>query len=122
MMRVDCDALECDLAETYHVFDMRKLDLLTAARLAAGLRDTSRIKQKISGRGLDLTSQILAIIFDALQIIIWQRSKEGTEKPESLYEKLTNTNEPKPESESDVVTFDSAEDFEKAWAEITGGR
>ena len=40
----DEDALVCDMAETYHIFDYRALPLFLAARLACGLREDSRSK------------------------------------------------------------------------------
>lgn len=43
MIATDEDALICDLAETYHVFDYRGLPLKTAAALASGLRNDARI-------------------------------------------------------------------------------
>ena len=49
MIRLDRDALICDLAETYHIYDMRSLPLQTVATLSAGLRDDSRIKMKAGG-------------------------------------------------------------------------
>ena len=38
MMALDEDALVCDLAETYHIFDMYELPCLKVATLAKGLR------------------------------------------------------------------------------------
>lgn len=43
MMNISEDALICDLAETYHIYDMRSLPLRTVATLSAGLREDSRI-------------------------------------------------------------------------------
>ena len=49
MVIADEEALICDFAETYGIYDYRKLPLKTAAILASGLRDNSRIKIKMSG-------------------------------------------------------------------------
>lgn len=48
MLSTDRDALICDMAETYHIYDMRALPVETLATLACGLRDDSRIKLKMS--------------------------------------------------------------------------
>ncbi len=49
MLATDRDALLCDLAETYHIFDLRALPGKTLAALSVGLRPDSRIKMKMSG-------------------------------------------------------------------------
>ena len=49
MIRFDEDALICDLAETYHIYDYRSLPVKLVATLSAGLRDDSRIKLKAAG-------------------------------------------------------------------------
>ena len=41
MIATDEDALICDFAETYHIYDYRSLDVEYAATLAYGLRDDS---------------------------------------------------------------------------------
>lgn len=49
MIALDEGALVCDMAETYHIYDMRALPVETLATLACGLREDSRIKLKESG-------------------------------------------------------------------------
>lgn len=49
MLSTDRDALMCDMAETYHVYDMRALPVKTVATLACGLREDARIKLKMAG-------------------------------------------------------------------------
>ena len=44
MIQTDEDALICDLAETYGIFDYRQLPADQVAVFAFGLRDDSRIK------------------------------------------------------------------------------
>ena len=48
MMAVDRDAWICDLAETYRIFDYRALPVGLLATLSFGLREDSRIKQKMN--------------------------------------------------------------------------
>lgn len=49
MIALDEGALICDMAETYHIYDMRALPAETLATLACGLREDSRIKMKRAG-------------------------------------------------------------------------
>ena len=49
MIEFDEDALICDLAETYHIFDYRSLPVQLVATLSVGLRDNSRIKMRAAG-------------------------------------------------------------------------
>lgn len=48
MYAADRDALLCDLAETYGVYDFRALPVATVAVLACGLRADSRIAARLS--------------------------------------------------------------------------
>lgn len=90
MIGLDEDALICDLAETYHIFNYRELSPSIVGALACGLRENSRIKMKISGVERSLTDLILAIIADRLGILVCQHSSKATpgDVPPSIYEKL----------------------------------
>lgn len=46
MVAEDEDALICDLAETYQIYDYRSLPLQKVAVFCAGLRENSRIKRE----------------------------------------------------------------------------
>ena len=46
------DSLICDLAETYHIYDMRSFKASYIAILAAGLREDSRVMMLFSGSTL----------------------------------------------------------------------
>lgn len=86
------DALICDFAETYHVYDWRALPIRTAATLACGLRDNSRIKMLISGTRYKTDTMLLAGIADRLSILAWQRTKDGQRgrnKPRMLIDEMT---------------------------------
>ena len=69
MMHADRDALLCDLAETYHVYDLKALPVLTLAALSFGLRDDSRIKMKLSGMVYVSPVILQAAIADNLALI-----------------------------------------------------
>lgn len=47
MINTDEDALICDFAETYHIYDYRSLPLHMAGIFACGLRPDSRIGMAI---------------------------------------------------------------------------
>lgn len=112
MLKTDKNALVCDLAETYHIYDYRQLPPLQVAVFAIGLRDDSRIKMKLSGVKVSPETLLLAGILDRLSILVWQNTEDGAKdrnrpKPilDALYEKY--------EKESEVSSFTSGEEFEK---------
>lgn len=112
MLHLDEDALICDFAETYRVYDWRGLPLKTAAALAAGLRDGSRIRMQITGDRIDLTTTLLARAVDSLNLLWWARTtdgRNGRNPPKSVLGLLMKAPE-----ESDVEAFASGEDFMEA--------
>lgn len=83
MMRADRDALLCDLAETYHVYDLKALPVQTLAALSFGLRDDSRIKMKLSGMVYVSPVILQAEIVDNLALIRYSLCmKEHSPLPE----------------------------------------
>lgn len=104
------DLLICDLAETYGIYDYKALPISLIATLAAGLRENSRVKMKASDQKLNYEQKLLALIFDALQIIAFKQGhRKGAEKPKSLFKRLTETKRPKDE----LMSFNSASSFEE---------
>lgn len=71
------DALVCDMAETYHVYDWRALGLPLAATLAAGLRQNSRVWEKLTGHVSNVDTLLLARMTDALQLLVWAKTTDG---------------------------------------------
>ena len=119
MIRTDETALICDMAEEYGVYDWRALELQTAAALAAGLRDDSRIKMKIAGMPIDMKTMLAAVIADRLSFIAWTKTKDaeaGRNRPESILLKIMNAGK---EEEKKYEVFRSPEEFEKAWRMAT---
>lgn len=119
MLAEDCDAIVCDLAETYGIFDYRALPVHLLATLAAGLREDSRIKMRLSGGKLPRSEILLAAAVDRLSLLIWMMTEDaqhGRNRPKSLLDILMG----EAKHESDVIAFESAEDFEAEWARITG--
>ena len=115
MMRKNRDALECDLAETYNIYDMRALPARRVALFAVGLRDNSRIKMLLADTKFTFSEILLINIYDSLNLELWAKTKDATKgknKPESLYKKLMGIND-QTKKESKNMTFDSAEEYEK---------
>lgn len=83
MMHADRDALLCDLAETYHVYDLKALPVQTLAALSFGLRDDSRIKMKMAGMVYVSPVILQAEIVDNLALIRYSLCmKEHSPLPE----------------------------------------
>ena len=120
MIRLDEDALICDFAETYHITDYRSLPLRTAATLAAGLRDDSRIKLKVSGVPVALDVILLAGISDRIDAIKYGLSDERdrNKRPVSLVEQLLGEKEKN--NANGAMCFRTGEEFEKAYALARG--
>lgn len=114
MIQVDETALICDFAETYHVHDWKRLPLQTAAAFAAGLRSDSRIMMRLNGQRATLTETLLAATVDNLRLLVWTKTKDaahGRGQPPSIAAILTG-------GASDVMGFDSGEEFEKERAKM----
>ncbi|HEV6893326.1 TPA: hypothetical protein VZH14_001588 [Streptococcus pneumoniae] len=126
MIALDEDALICDLAETYQIYDYKQLPLNQVAVFAYGLRDDSRIKQMMSDQIVPLETTLLASIVDRLSLSLWLKTKDGQKgvnRPASIAELFTKNNKEEGD-ERDYLVFESGEDFEnyrKALLAKTGG-
>lgn len=118
-MATDEDALVCDFAETYHIYDYRQLPPRYAATLAAGLREGSRIRTALSGLSAPLPLYLQMAQVDALNLIAWLNSTDavdGTNRPKSILQALTaNPNDA-------VQGYKSGEDFIMEWKRRTEGK
>ena len=120
MIEIDEDALICDLAETYNIYDYKQLPLTKVAVFSLGLREKSRIMMRLSEQKVSLETLVLAGISDKLGLLLWSKTKDGEKgrnKPKSLVESMQSI---KPQ-EKEELSFYSGEDFEKARKEIIGG-
>lgn len=121
MIAEDRDALVCDMAETYGVFDIQALPVQTLATLAVGLRDDSRIKMRLSEVKVPRTDFLLAAAVDRLSMLVWMQSEDGrrgVNRPRSLVQLLSG--EPEKTQPQKPVAFASPVDFEAEWTRITG--
>jgi len=117
MIRTDEDALICDLAETYHIYDYRAFPVKLIATLAAGLRDDSRIKMRLAGCRVRPSFLLSAMTVDALNILIWQQTEDG-HKGRNAPERIARILLGEGEEKKNIAAFDSPEDFERRRKEI----
>lgn len=110
MLKFDKDALLCDLAETYQIYDFKQLPLTKVAVFSLGLKDDSRIKMKLRNQKLNLEEMLIVSIADSLKLLLWSKTKDAQKNRNmpvlwsSLFE------EPKEKKEA---VFSSGKDFEK---------
>ena len=119
MIALDEDALICDMAETYHIYEMRRLSCAYVAILANGLRDDSRIKMKASGLEVPIDRLLLAHIADNTAINVWLKTKDGEKgknQPKSIVKALTE----KIDESSLTRPFESSSDFDEEWRRLNG--
>lgn len=120
MLKADREALLCDLAETYRIYDLRAVPVPTLAMLAAGLRENSRIKTSLSGNRPPKSDLLLAAAVDRLSMLVWcmsEDAKRGTNRPKSILAALLGEER---DDSGKLAAFENSEDFEAAWAKATG--
>lgn len=116
MYKLDKDALLCDLAETYKIYDFEALPLTKIAIFAKGLRDDSRIKMKMSESKFSVKESLLAGILDRLTLILYSKTKDsekGKNYPKLLIEDTSKKDE--------LQGFTSGKEFEKMRRKIIKG-
>lgn len=119
MIAQDEDALICDLAETYKIYNYKAFSPVYIGTLAAGLRDDSRIKLKLSGMTIPISQFLAAFTADKLANLVWMQSKDGHKgrnAPESLLAKLMRKDAKNKKQTADIKAFDTPEEFEAAMA------
>ena len=122
MINFDEDALICDLAETYQIYDYRSLPAKLVATLSAGLRDDSRIKMSAAGVPAAQNILLLATIADRVEAFRYGFSEDATKgvnQPISIVGTLYGE-KPESRNKSGVMSFATPEEFEAALARIRG--
>ena len=117
MIREGEHELMCDFAEYYHIYDYKQLRPSVAAIFALGLPNDSRIKRKLSGQKYSTDVILLSCIADALNTLVWFKTKDGhnnVNRPKSILAELT-------EEKDELAEYDSIEEYEAARARIIGG-
>src|SRR5699024_12746874 len=78
MIKTDEDALICDLAEIYNIYDYKQLPLSKVAVFSYGLRNDSRIRMKMNNEQLVLLDTLLlAGISDKVNTLLLFNIKDG---------------------------------------------
>lgn len=119
MRALDEEALICDFAQYYNIYDFDTLPLNMQAILASGLPTESRIKKTAADMKFDINTLLLAAILDQLRLSNYRGTKDAKHKrnaPESILEKLTR----KEEKEEDLKVFKTSDDFKKRWKYLQG--
>lgn len=119
MVAIDEAALICDMAETYRIYDYRALPARRAALYACGLRADSRIMMRIAGARAPVNTLLLGAIADALKILVWQNTRDGSKgrnRPESILDGLLGRTK-----EKETEGVGTVEDF-RVWRDsMLGG-
>lgn len=120
MLNTDEDAVFCDLAETYHLFDWSVVSVPTLARLASGLRDDSRIMLKLSGQRVPIERLLLAMVADNTAYTAWANTKAAHDNPESVPERIVPIilGKKTVSNRKAVQSFRTAEEFEAKLAKL----
>lgn len=116
MIALDEDALLCDMAETYHIFNMYEMPVMYIATLAKGLRSDSRIMMAINGLKVDVKTMLLAHIADSSSTNVWFQTEDGQKgqnRPQSMVKLLSGQLE-------EEKGFDNGADFDEKWRKLTG--
>lgn len=118
MLSLDKNAVICDLAETYNIYDYKRVPGRLLGTLVAGLGDNSRIGKKVNGVRGTVTEVLLAQILDGVRFLCWAQTEDGRKgrhQPQSVAsEFFVSEDKEKPKA----MTID---DFEKIRNKIIGG-
>ncbi len=118
MLVIDEDAVTCDLAETYRIYNYRNYPPTYIATLAAGLRDNARIKLKMNDMAYPLETMLMVSAVDKLSLLLWAKTKDGASgrnRPKMLIDTLLKN------TDQDLVSFETSEEFEDTWKQLAGG-
>lgn len=113
MIALDEEALICDFAETYHIYDYRSLPARLAATYAVGLRNESRIKMLMkkeeNGQIVSDVELLISVLIDRVGTLI---SGFGGGEPLQSYVTQCYEGVVTKDPEDGIQRFDSVEDFE----------
>ena len=111
MINTDKGLLECDLAETYGIYDYERLPLSKVATFSCGLRENSRIMMKLADTRVTTDTLLLASA-------VWSKTEDaqhGNGRPKSIVNALIRTQEV-----SNNEVFTTADEFERMRNELLG--
>lgn len=118
MIATDRTAFICDMAETYHIYDYRRVPGRYLGILAAGLGPNTRIGRKVNGVRGDVGEVLLAQILDGVRWLCWAQTEDAKRKrnyPKSVASDFFVSDD------KDKYKRTSIEDFERIKEQVTGG-
>lgn len=122
MIALDEEALICDFAETYQIYDYTGLSPSYAAILSVGLREDSRIKRKMVGIEQVPPNVLLqGLILDNIRQLSWALVNGKGPVPTGITEKMFGTSESVSDKNA-VKAFATSAEFEEARRKIIEGR
>ena len=104
------DEFACDMAETYGIFDVKRVPVQLLATLAAGLRGDSRVKRAATNTPYSDEIILLASIADSLRWLVWSQTEAG-QKGKNLPERFIDYYIKQDKTESEYESFESPEEF-----------
>lgn len=119
MIKIDEEALICDLAETYQIYEYKQLPVHMVAVFSCGLKEDSRIKLKMSNQLVSFETMLLAGIYDRLSLLLWSKTKDaekGKNMPKAVSDELDLS--PRKTKQADTSLFNFSEDFEQRRKEL----
>lgn len=115
MLNTDEEALVCDFAETYRIYNYKEIPCKMAAIYAKGLRENARIKMKLAGVKVTLEDMLLASIADHTKLLTWMQTEDarkGRNRPKMILPRLLG-------EERKIISFETGEEFEEEWKRLT---
>lgn len=117
MLDTDEDALLCDFAQYYNIYDIEELGLIKLSIFAWGLPADSRSKKLMSKQKVSLDTYLQAQAVDALNMLVWSKTKDGQHnrnRPKSIAQSLL----PQQKADDNHQNFASGKEFEKTRKQI----
>lgn len=120
-IKKDENALICDFAEYYHIYDYKRLPARYAGILAHGLRAGSRCVMSVTGQTINPDSLLLATISDELQIVMYQQRAIAGSKHNPKPRLVTDQIKQDAQKNQKCESFDSPEEFKRQREQIIKG-
>lgn len=118
LLVTDKNAVICDLAEVYHIYDYRRVPGRLLGILVAGLGPNTRIGKKVNGVRGTVADVLLAQILDGVRFLCWAQTEDGRKgrhRPPSIASDFFVSEDTK---KTKAVTID---EFNKIRQKVTGG-
>lgn len=118
MLSMDKNAVICDLAETYNIYDYKRVPGRLLGILVAGLGENTRIGKRINGVRGTVSEVLLAQILDGIRFLCWAKTEDGQKgkhRPKSVASEFFVSED---KEKTKAVSIDN---FEKIREKIIGG-